>query len=160
MQSIRVLPVFPERPSNPARTDLVTGEIEINKARWEQLSPEEREFVLYHEVGHYQLQTFDEVAADRYALQRLAGKKPYSLINYLNAVNEISYSNPQRVSAAQHDTLKIAASRGSKEAQKLLDRYAAADGTEPLQPSNRWIWTLVLLGVILTILLFAESIKL
>ena len=72
MQSIRVLPVFPERPSNPARTDLVTGEIEINKARWEQLSPEEREFVLYHEVGHYQLQTFDEAVLPQWKPMKIS----------------------------------------------------------------------------------------
>ncbi len=149
MPTIQFFPTFPERPTNPARTNIQTGDIEINAARWTQLTPEEREFVLQHEIGHYKGQTFDEVRADRYALRQLALKKPYSLINYLNAVSNISYGDPLRVMAAQRDTLEIAAAQGSREAKQLLKQYAAADGkeTEP-QPNNTWKWTLVLLGVV------------
>ena len=158
MPSIQYLPTFPDRPTNPARTNVRTGDIEINRARWNGLTPEQRMFVLQHEVGHYRLQTFDEVQADRYALKQLAGKKPYSLINYLNAVREVSYNNPTRVQAAQYDTLRIAAKKGSKKAQELLNRYAAADGEEQteLQPSNRWIYTLVIVLTIGLIFIIAE----
>ena len=159
MPSIQFLPTFPDRPSNPARVNILTGDIEINRARWNELSAEERDFVLQHEIGHYKLQTFDEVAADRYALQRLALQKPYSLINYVNAVDRISYRNPMRVSTAQYDTLKIAAANGSKEAKKMLSEHmAAADGENGLQPSNRWLWTLLLVGLI-GIVLFIAQIK-
>ena len=130
MQHVTVLPIFPERPTNPARTNVRTGEIEINASRMRQLRPETREYVLLHEVGHYKLKTFDEVAADRYALQHLAGKKPYSLWNYYQSVNEVSYGNQERVTAARRDVLQIAANNGSKEAKTLLNRYAAADGLE------------------------------
>ncbi len=157
MPSIKFLPTFPERPTNPARTNVRTGDIEINGARWAGLSPEEQEFTLLHEVGHYKLKTFDEVEADRYALQHLAGKKPYSLVNYLNAVSNISYNNPRRVSCAQYDTLRIAANKGSERAKKLLQSYAAADGAEPVQESNRWLWTLVLILGIGILLLIAET---
>lgn len=158
MQSIQVLPIFPERPTNPARTNVRTGDIEINGARWAQLSEEEKEFVLQHEIGHYKLQTFDEVEADRYALRQLAGRKPYSLINYLNAVSNISYNNPTRVSSAQLDTLKIAAENGSEKAKEMLQAYAAADGGEhAAQQSNRWIWTLALVLGVGILLLIAET---
>ncbi len=130
MRQITVLPIFPERPTNPARTNVRTGDIEINAARMNQLSPETREYVLLHEEGHYKEHTFDEVAADRYALRHLSGKKPYSLWNYYQSVNEVSYGNPERVNAARRDVLEIAAQKGSKEAQALLSRYAAADGKE------------------------------
>ena len=130
MQQVTVLPIFPERPTNPARTNVRTGEIEINAARMKELRPDTREYVLLHEVGHYKLQTFDEVAADLYALRRMAGKKPYSLWNYFQSVNEVSYGNPERVNAARRDVLEIAAKNGSKEAKSLLGRYAAADGSE------------------------------
>lgn len=157
MPSVHILPVFPERPSNPARTTVATGDIEINAQRWKQLTPEEQEFVLQHEIGHYKQQTFNEVQADRYALRQLALKKPYSLINYLNAVKTISYGDPVRVAAAQYDTLQIAARQGSQQAKQLLQRYAAADGstTQP-QPSNRYIGIIILCTFFIAILLFAQ----
>lgn len=146
-QSIRFLPTFPERPTNPARVNVRTGDIEINSARWAELSGAEREFVLQHEIGHYKRKTFDEISADEYALSKLALKKPYSLINYLNAVDKISYSNPERVSAAQFNTLQIAAANGSEEAKKLLSRYnASADGDNR---SSDWWWiVLLILGLL------------
>lgn len=158
MPSVQFLPVFPERPTNPARTNVATGDIEINAQRWTQLTPEEREFVLQHEIGHYKQHTFNEVQADRYALRQLALKKPYSLINYLNAVSNISYCDPVRVKAAQLDTLHIAAQQGSQEAKQLLRRYAAADGTttQQPQPSNRYIGIIILCTLFIAILLFAQ----
>ena len=94
--------------------------------------------------------------ADRYALQQLALKKPYSLINYLNAVNKISYGNPERVYAAQLDTLRIAAANGSDKAKQLLSRHiAAADGNNE-NYSNRWLWTFVLIGILGIALFIAE----
>ena len=156
MSSIQFLPTFPERPSNPARVNIYTGDIKINRARWNELSAEEREFVFYHETGHYKKQTLDEIVADRYALQQLALKKPYSLINYLNAVNKISYGNPERVYAAQLDTLRIAAANGSDKAKQLLSRHiAAADGNNE-NYSNRWLWTFVLIGILGIALFIAE----
>lgn len=158
MPSIQFFPTFPERPTNPARTNVRTGDIEINAARWAALTPEEREFVLQHEIGHYKGQTFDEVEADRYALRQMALKKPYSLINYLNAVNNISYGDPVRVRAAQFDTLEIAAAQGSEQAKQLLNRYAAADGIESeFQPKNMWLLILALLLIISTCMLFGKS---
>lgn len=126
---IKYFPIFPECPRNPARTDMLTGDIEINMSRWRELNETDRLFVLLHEQGHWNEQTFDEVKADRYALRHLALKRPYSLWNYLKAVDEVSYGNTQRVNAAQHDTLEIAASNGSKEAKEMLKTYASADGS-------------------------------
>lgn len=156
MPSIQFLPTFPERPTNPARVNVQTGDIEINAARWAELTPEEREFVLQHEIGHYKLGTFNEVEADEYALSQIACKKPYSLINYLNAVSKISYQNPERVAAAQYDVLQIAAKKGSKEAKKLLERYAAADGEEEPVRNNNWLWILLPTLFIIIVLLIAQ----
>lgn len=128
--TITYLPNFPERPTNPARCNIKTGQIEINARRWKELSPETKDFVLQHEIGHYKYHTFDEVKADQYALSQLALQKPYSLRDYLNSVNEVSYGNPKRVNQAKLDVLQIAAENGSEEAKMLLGRYAAADGKE------------------------------
>lgn len=146
-------PIFPESPTNPARVDVRTGVVEINDARWKQLSEEEKAFVLLHERGHYQGQTFDEVKADQYALSQLALKKPYSLRNYLYAVNNISYGNTRRVNQAKYDVLRIAADNGSKEAQKLLDRYsiASADGGKTFEV-NPAIWITAMVIVLLAVI--------
>ncbi len=156
MQQVTVLPIFPERPTNPARTNVRTGEIEINAARMRQLRPVTREFVLLHEVGHYKEHTFDEVAADRYALRHLAGKKPYSLWDYYQSVNEVSYGNPERVNAARRDVLEIAAQKGSKEAKALLRRYAAADGSEGMDKRRIFI---IGTGVVLAFVVITLIIK-
>lgn len=146
------LPNFPERPTNPARCNVKTGLIEINARRWRELLPPTKEFVLQHEIGHYKGQTFDEVKADQYALSQLALQKPYSLRDYLNSVNEVSYGNPTRVNQAKHDVLQIAANNGSEEAKALLGKYAAADGME----SRKYIWcVLVVTCVIISIIILS-----
>lgn len=140
-------PIFPESPTNPARVDVRSGVIEINDARWRTLSDAEKSFVLQHEVGHYKEHTLDEVKADQYALRQLALRKPYSLRDYLNAVNEVSYGNDRRVSQAKYDVLRIAADNGSEKARELLSRYASADGSK-VRNSSRWIWMVVLLVLV------------
>lgn len=153
---ITYLPVFPERPTNPARTNVRTGKIEINAKRWNQLRPETREYVLLHEIGHYKEKTFDEVAADRYALRHLALKKPYSLWDYYQSVYEVSYGNPERMAAAQYDTLKIAAENGSKEAKQLLYGYAAADGSEDQSNWIYYVLAILVLAVTVYIIKFKK----
>ncbi len=140
-------PIFPESPTNPARVDVRSGVIEINDARWRTLSDAEKSFVLQHEVGHYKEHTLDEVKADQYALRQLALKKPYSLRDYLNAVDEVSYSNERRVNQAKYDVLRIAADNGSAQARELLSKYAAADGSMP-RSSNRWLWMVALIVLV------------
>jgi beta-lactamase regulating signal transducer with metallopeptidase domain len=156
---ITVLPIFPDRPTNPSRVDVHTGEIEINRARWNELSDSEKEFVLLHETGHYKEHTFDEVKADQYALRQLALKKPYSLRNYLNAVNEISYGNALRVNQAKYDVLRIAADNGSREAKELLERYsmAAADGS--FQGCNNYTLYIAIAVLLLAIIYVIKIIK-
>lgn len=150
MPTTTYLPVFPERPTNPARTDIFTGDIEINLKRFNALPKYTQEYVLNHEEGHYKNHTFDEVTADRYALQKMALKKPYSLSHYFESVKEVSYNNPQRVQAAQYDVLKIAAKQGSTKAQKLLNEhyYAAADGQGPIPLTLILAITVTLLTII------------
>lgn len=146
-------PIFPESPTNPARVDVRSGVIEINDARWRTLSDEQKAFVLQHEVGHYKEQTLDEVKADQYALRQLALKKPYSLRDYLNAVDEVSYGDEQRVNQAKLDVLRIAADNGSENARKLLNLYAAADGNK-VRSGNLWMWMVALIVLVGALLLY------
>ena len=110
---------------------------------------------MQHEIGHYKLQTFDEVKADQYALSQLALKHPYSLRDYLAAVREVSYNNPRRVNQAQFDVLTIAANDGSKEAQELLQRYyAAADGGVRPPVTNN-IYYIIGFVIVIVLVVFA-----
>lgn len=129
--TVRYLPVFPENPGNPARCHVPTGRIDINRQVWDVLTPEQQQFVLQHELGHYRLQTYDEVEADGYALSRLALRKPNSLWDYVTSVRAISHDNPRRVEAAQRGALRVAARDGSAKAAELLRQlgWAAADGS-------------------------------
>ncbi len=154
---VTYLPVFPERPTNPARTNVQTGEIEINAKRWNELSRETQEYVMLHEIGHYKEKSFDEVVADRYALRHLALKKPYSLWNYYQSVNEVSYGNPVRMAAARQDTLRIAAENGSEEAKQLLTRYAAADGSIKHPDWKRYLPIVALAVIVLIYIIYKHG---
>lgn len=133
-EKIVVLPRFKYSPGNPARCHIPTGVIEINGALWPFLTPEQQEFVLNHERGHRDLKTFSEVDADNYALNKMALKKPYSLINHITSVSSISKGDPERVHNAELQTLKIAAKDGSEEAARLLQLpiYANASGNSKM----------------------------
>lgn len=136
--TIQFVPVFPENPGNPARCHVPTGRIEINRQVWDVLTPEQRQFVLQHEVGHYRLQTFNECRADDYALEQLALKKRNSLWNFITSVRAISKNEPKRVRNAERNALRIASENGSTLAGKLLGQYANADGSRHTGIRTAW----------------------
>lgn len=144
------LPSFPENPTNPARCHLPTGRIEINLSRWQFLTPEEKEFILFHEIGHFKKQTFSEEQADAFALKQLAFKKPYSLKNFVKSVSTVSKSD-DRQRAAEKAALQLAAADGSQKAQELLKnrRYANATGEIIIKREVKminWIIAIVTVG--------------
>lgn len=63
----------------PARVNRETGEILLNRKVWNKLPSGFRSFILAHEEGHYVLQTTDELKADEYAFNKLAGSFKNSL---------------------------------------------------------------------------------
>lgn len=159
MPRVTYFPIFTDRPMNPARTNILTGDTEINKWRMKQLADHTQEYVWNHEEGHYKEHTFSEVAADEYALRKMALKKPYSLIHYLESVKEVSYNNPERVRAAQYNVLKIAAEKGNSKAQELLDRHypmAAADGSQNSRKCTKY---LVVAACIVAAILIIKYVK-
>ncbi len=132
--TVTYLPVFNDNPDNPARCEVKTGRIQINRLIYDLLPDYQKEFVLEHEKGHYYGQSYNEVVADRYALDRLKLRKPNSLWNYVRSVRAISHEDPVRCYAAEQGALQVAADKGSDEARQLLNayrssgRYACADG--------------------------------
>lgn len=119
------------------------------------LTPEQREFVLAHEEGHYKLQTYDELKADQYALQQLALKKKNSLWNYVKSVKSVSKNDKQRVYHAEKHALEIAANKGSSEASDLLRmHYASADGKTPCRFA---LFALVVLAMVCAFILIRKK---
>jgi hypothetical protein len=67
--------------STPAIVRRDTGEMFLNPKIWFTLPEAYRRFIFYHELGHYTLQTPNELEADHYAFNQIAGTAPESLKN-------------------------------------------------------------------------------
>lgn len=156
---IHSVPVFPERPTNPARCYLQFGVIEVNERRMKELTPYAQKYVLLHEMGHYYNQSLSEVAADRYALNKLAYSEPYSLRKYLDSVREVSYDNRERMTAATKDVLTLQAKRGNQQATEILRNngynVAAADGS--LTKNISWLGIMIICVAMITLVLTFEQ---
>lgn len=77
----------------PAAMDRETGQMYINPKRYFALTPFQREFVKFHEKGHYVLNTDSEMAADEYAFNHLAGTQFRSLKQCIECLEEILDEN-------------------------------------------------------------------
>lgn len=120
---IKVFDTFPENPQNPARTDMSSGVIEINKEAFDRLPNFTQRFVIYHEMGHFLLKTFDECKADDYALKKIAFKEKYSLSNHVDSVYMMARDDVRRKRHALLSVLTLAAANGSEEALNLINKY-------------------------------------
>jgi len=71
----------------PARVHRPTGTVFLNSEIWDKLPPEDQDFILGHEEGHFCEQTISEIKADGYAFNKLAGKKENSLRNIVSTIS-------------------------------------------------------------------------
>lgn len=117
------LATFPENPTNPARTNMTTGLIEVNLEAFNLLPEYCQRFVIYHEMGHYLLKTTSETKADDYALSQMALKEPYSLRNHINSVYMLARDDVKRKKHSLYAALKVAAENGNEEALQLINSY-------------------------------------
>lgn len=74
--------------ATPARVNRSTGEMYINAFMWPRLTPEQRIFIMLHELGHVKLQTSDEFAADAFAFKKYADMG-YSLKASITALSRV-----------------------------------------------------------------------
>lgn len=84
--------------NTPARVHRPSGTIFINGAVWNNFNDDEKKIIIEHEIGHYQLQTADELEADNYALEKNAGKFDQSLrtsVNLLHRALDLSKEQNQ-----------------------------------------------------------------
>lgn len=73
----------------PAAIDRSSGVLYINPRLYNRLTAFQQRFVKLHEMGHYRLQTDDEIKADAYAFDRLAGTEFRSLKQCLACLEDI-----------------------------------------------------------------------
>lgn len=74
---------------SPAAIDRTNGILYINPKLFNRLTPFQKKFVKYHEMGHYKFQTSDELVADAYAFDQLAGTEFRSLKQALGCINDV-----------------------------------------------------------------------
>jgi hypothetical protein len=128
--------------NTPARINRKTGDIFINKKIWFSIPEKERKFILLHELGHYKLQTKDEIKADDYAFRKFAGTEPYSLKAILHAIadNLDITHNPEhayRFEIISKKLLQWDADHGNPKAKKFLEEMKIEEDIKFLPPKNR-----------------------
>jgi len=69
----------------PARINRINGNLYLNKTFF-QLPKNQQNFIIQHELGHYYLNTSNEILADNYAFQNYAGTEKKSLKGILHAI--------------------------------------------------------------------------
>lgn len=79
----------------PLACDRKTGTIYINPYLYTKLTPFQKKFWLLHEKGHLVLDTSDEIAADNYAFDKLAGTEYRSLKNMIEAAEGLLNSGTE-----------------------------------------------------------------
>lgn len=109
------------------------GVILINTDLYFRLTPFQREFVKWHEIGHYRLQTHSEFEADEYAFQKMAGKYYQSLKKMIGTLETVldEATDPmvsERIEALYKLCLKYDAERGNRQAAKELERLVNGGG--------------------------------
>lgn len=58
-----------------AKVNRRTGVLTLNSTIWDDLPTDQKEFVLFHEEGHLRLQTANEYAANKYAIEKFTSLK-------------------------------------------------------------------------------------
>lgn len=102
--------------SCPAEIDMESGVISINKDVWEKYDSFEKKFIIQHELGHFNLQTDDEQAADRYAIERVYKTDEQSLKRSLQTLYKVGIIDTQRMWQLYIEALKLDSRDGNEDA--------------------------------------------
>lgn len=106
----------------PAAIDMQTGVVTVNRSVWDTYNNFERNFVLWHELGHYNLQTDSEYEADAYALRHVYKTAPRSLKRSLQTLLKIRVVDMGRLNALYKVALELDARDGNQNAASELGR--------------------------------------
>lgn len=118
----------------PAAVDMQTGVVSINRSVWDSYDDFEKSFVIFHEVGHYVLDTDSEYEADAYALRRVYKSAPRSLKRSLQTLLKIKVIDGNRLNALYRECLELDANDGNEAAVLELERI---DNTNFINPKNQ-----------------------
>ncbi len=106
---------------SPAMTNIHTGALKINRPVWDKLKKAHKEFVALHELGHYKLNTFDEFAADEFAIKEFF-KKGKSLDQAIYAMtgslDESIPEHKQRANRAYRLALRLKDGKKNKDTKR------------------------------------------
>ena len=121
------------------------GTLYINTDLFEQLTPFQQEFIKWHEVGHYRLQTHDEIEADTYAFHKMAGKYHQSLKKMIGTLQMVldPQTDPnvqQRIESLYRLCLQYDASLGNKAAAEELRKFANAEKAANATKHKITVW--------------------
>lgn len=107
--------------SCPACVDMETGVISINRDVWGRFDQFEKNFILFHEIGHYDLDTDSEYEADEYALRHVYKSAPRSLKRALQTLYKIRVVDGSRLDHLYRVALTLDAADGNSAAALELD---------------------------------------
>lgn len=107
--------------SCPACVDMETGVISINRDVWGRFDQFEKNFILFHEIGHYDLDTDSEYEADEYALRHVYKSAPRSLKRALQTLYKIRVVDGRRLDHLYRVALTLDAADGNSAAALELD---------------------------------------
>jgi hypothetical protein len=131
------------RETSPALADLQDRVITVNTPVFNRYDNFTKKYILLHEKGHIKLNTFNEIAADSYAFDHLAGTEPYSLRNSVKALQTaLPFTHPAHDERLRKQVIRALtwdAAHGNTAAQKELDemnRYAYFFDYIPYQNSG------------------------
>ena len=102
--------LFTNKLPNLAQVNMESGNIYINKDRYLQLPKSLQNYLIQHELGHFELKTDNEFKADEYAFKRLAGKSKNSLKDSITFFTKVL----PFTTAEHYDRLKAAIIRAAK----------------------------------------------
>lgn len=106
--------------SCPASVDMDSGLISINRSVWDRYDRFEKNFILWHEIGHYELDTDSEYEADEYALQHVYKTAPRSLKRALQTLYKIRVVDGSRLDHLYRVALTLDAADGNGNASLEL----------------------------------------
>lgn len=107
--------------SCPASVDMDSGIISINKSVWDRYDKFEKQFILWHEIGHYELDTDSEYEADEYALKHVYKSAPRSLKRSLQTLYKIRVVDGARLDNLYRAALELDAADGNQYAELELE---------------------------------------
>ncbi len=118
----------------PCACDRETGVIYINHDIYDKLTLFQKKFWIWHEKGHIRLNTADEIRADNYAFDHLAGTQYRSLKQMIEAAEGLLDSNSpyhqERIDNLYRRALEWDAKHPQQPINKATSKQITALGTQ------------------------------